>query len=144
MGDDCCNQAPPSTRNLLVVPSLKMVETGDLSSDYIGSLISESDTVINLIGILNQSRTDTFTEIHASLPGKIAEACLQRKARRLVNISALGSDVNATSQYLKSRAQGEQAVQSVIEKGLECTIIDLPSCLDLGTHFPECFTKCCR
>ena len=47
----------------------------------------------------------------------------KRKARRLVNISALGSDVKATSQYLKSRAQGEQAVQSVIEKGLECTII---------------------
>ena len=114
---------PHRHRDLLVVPSLKMVETGDLSSDYISSLISESDTVVNLIGILNQSRTDTFTEIHASLPGKIAAACLQRKARRLVNISALGSDVNATSQYLKSRAQGEQAVQSVIEKGLECTII---------------------
>lgn len=114
---------PHRHRSLLVIPSLKMVETGDLSSDYIGSLISESDTVVNLIGILNQSRIDTFAEIHASLPGRIAEACLQRKARRLVNISALGSDVNAPSQYLKSRAQGEQAVQSVMDKGLECTII---------------------
>ncbi|MYD77659.1 MAG: complex I NDUFA9 subunit family protein [Gammaproteobacteria bacterium] len=130
---------PHRHRSLLVIPSLKMVETGDLSSDYIGSLISESDTVVNLIGILNQSRIDTFAEIHASLPGRIAEACLQRKARRLVNISALGSDVNAPSQYLKSRAQGEQAVQSVIEKGLECTIIRPSIVFGPGDSFSRMF-----
>ncbi|MXW47437.1 MAG: complex I NDUFA9 subunit family protein [Gammaproteobacteria bacterium] len=130
---------PHRHRSLLVIPSLKMVETGDLSSDYIGSLISESDTVVNLIGILNQSRIDTFAEIHASLPGRIAEACLQRNARRLVNISALGSDVNAPSQYLKSRAQGEQAVQSVIEKGLECTIIRPSIVFGPGDSFSRMF-----
>ncbi len=114
---------PHRHRNLLVIPTLKMVEAGDLSRDSISELINESDTVINLIGILNQSRTDTFAEIHTSLPSRIAEVCLQNKARRLINMSALGASPDAPSEYLRSRGLAEQALQSMTQSGLECTVI---------------------
>ena len=114
---------PHRHRDLLVIPSLRMVETGDLSSEYIASLIEEADTVVNLIGILNQSRADTFAEIHTSLPERIANACLQKNARKLIHISALGASVDAPSEYLKSRGRAEQALQAIMEQGLDCTII---------------------
>ncbi len=114
---------PHRHRNLLVIPSLKLVHAGDLSSAFIAKLISEADVVVNLIGILNQTRTKTFNDLHIHLPERIAEVCLQNRANRLINLSALGAAIDAPSQYLKSRAYGEQALRMAMEKGLNCTII---------------------
>lgn len=114
---------PHRHRELLVVPSLRMVETGDLSSEYIAGQIGEADTVVNLIGILNQSRADSFAEIHTELPKRIASACLQKKARKMIHISALGAGIDAPSEYLKSRGRAEQALDAMMEQGLDCTII---------------------
>ncbi len=114
---------PHRHRNLLVIPSLKIIEAGDLSDETIENLISESDTVVNLIGILNETSKDTFKNIHTQLPERIAKACLKNKANRLINISALGASADAPSEYLKSRGLGEQALKTLMENGLNCTII---------------------
>lgn len=114
---------PHRHRNLLVVPALKMLEAGDLSSEALTNMISESDTVVNLIGILNQSRGASFAEVHGALPERIANACLKGNARRLIHVSALGADASGPSEYLKSRAQGERAVLSAMDEGLDSIII---------------------
>ncbi len=130
---------PHRHRELLVIPSLKFIAAGDLSDEFIASQIHASDTVVNLIGILNQNRSATFADLHVRLPQRIAETCLRNQARRLISISALGGAVDAPSQYLQSRGQGERELQTVMQNGLNCTIIRPSIVFGPGDSFSRMF-----
>jgi uncharacterized protein YbjT (DUF2867 family) len=87
----------------------------DLSSEAaLAQLLAGSDAVINLIGILYESRRQTFAEVHGELPGRIARAAVAAGVLRMVQISAIGADPNARSAYARSKAQGEQAVRAAL------------------------------
>ena len=87
----------------------------DLSSEpALTQLLAGSDAVINLIGILYETRRQTFAEVHGELPGRIARAAVAAGVARMVQISAIGADPNARSAYARSKAQGEQAVRAAL------------------------------
>jgi len=65
---------------------------------------------VNLVGILNPRGRASFELVHAELPRKLALACRSAGLQRLVQISALGAALDAPSAYLRSKAQGEQAM----------------------------------
>ncbi len=111
------------SRELLVLPTVRMVEAKRLDDDTINTLLSENVTVINLIGILHESGTQTFEDVHANLPQRIATIGMEKNIRRLIHISSLGADVDAPSQYLKSKGQGEQNLFEAMQLGLQCEII---------------------
>ena len=110
-------------RDLLVIPTVKLVEADNLSSEFIAEQLHEADTVVNLVGILNESGKNSFDAVHALLPKDIAEACLVKKVRRLIHISSLNAHVDAPSAYLQSKGRGEQSVSAAIDQGLDCLII---------------------
>jgi uncharacterized protein YbjT (DUF2867 family) len=87
----------------------------DLSSEpALAQLLAGSDAVINLIGILHETRRQTFAEVHGELPGRIARAAVAAGITRMVQISAIGADPNARSAYARSKAQGEEAVRAAL------------------------------
>jgi len=69
------------------------------------------DAVVNLVGILHQSRRQTFEKVHVELPARVARACRAAGVARLLQMSALGASVDGPSEYLKSRGRGEAAVK---------------------------------
>jgi uncharacterized protein YbjT (DUF2867 family) len=87
-------------------------------------LISGADAVINLIGILHSRRGTPygpdFAKVHVQLPKRLAEACAAQQVRRLLHQSALGADPNGPSMYLRSKGDGEMAVQVLPQ--LETTV----------------------
>jgi uncharacterized protein YbjT (DUF2867 family) len=82
------------------------------------------DAVINLAGILHSRRGEPygadFARMHVELPKKIASACAAEKIRRVIHISALGADPQGSSMYLRSKGDGERALQAA--RGLDTTI----------------------
>ena len=110
-------------RDLLVIPTVKLIEADNLSRKFIADQLHEADTVVNLVGILNETRLNSFDAVHARLPKDIAEACLAKKVRRLIHISSLGAHVNAPSVYLQSKGRGEHAVSAALEQGLDCIVM---------------------
>jgi uncharacterized protein YbjT (DUF2867 family) len=82
------------------------------------------DAVINLAGILHSRRGQPygsdFARMHVELPKKIASACAAEKIRRVIHISALGADSQGSSMYLRSKGDGERALQAA--RGLDTTI----------------------
>ncbi|MCE3248440.1 MAG: complex subunit family protein [Geminicoccaceae bacterium] len=87
----------------------------DLASEAaLAQLLAGSDAVVNLIGILYESRRQTFAEVHGELPGRIARAAVAAGVTRMVQISAIGADLSARSAYARSKAQGEQAVPAAL------------------------------
>jgi uncharacterized protein YbjT (DUF2867 family) len=78
--------------------------------DELAAAITGCDVVINLIGILAESRRDSFERLHAALPGRVAAVAAAVGAKRLIHVSALGADAHSPSAYARSKAAGEAAV----------------------------------
>jgi NADH dehydrogenase len=75
--------------------------------------VRDASVVINLVGVLANSGAQTFDAVHVAGAGAVARAAADHGAR-LVHVSAIGADANATSQYARSKAAGEQAVRSAV------------------------------
>ncbi len=67
--------------------------------------------VVNLVGILSESRAATFQAVHAEGAGRVARLAAAAGVARLVHISAIGADAASLSKYAASKAAGEQAVR---------------------------------
>jgi len=110
-------------RELIVIPSLELVEADVHSVSDLSVHMKGCDAVINLIGILNErSRSgENFASVHGELPAKVAEACRFNRISRLVHMSALNASSDAPSSYLKYKAEGENAVHRWADQGLNVT-----------------------
>ncbi|RWO60216.1 complex I NDUFA9 subunit family protein [Mesorhizobium sp.] len=76
--------------------------------------VQDADHVVNLVAILHESGRQKFTPVHEFGARAIAEAA-RAVGAGLTHISALGADLNAQSEYARTKALGEKAVLETIE-----------------------------
>ena len=74
------------------------------------TLIKNSDVVINLVGILYETRKQKFENIHAKFPDLLSRVCSKQNIKKLVHISALGINEKVNSKYMKSKLKGEKNI----------------------------------
>lgn len=87
--------------------------SGDVTRiETLKSKLNNSFAVINLVGILYERGRQSFDEVHARAPGKIAELAKLSGTERFVHVSAIGADSGARSQYARTKAIGENAVRA--------------------------------
>jgi len=72
------------------------------------------DAVVNLVGILFERGRQSFAEIQASAPGRIARAAAEAGVKRVVHVSAIGADPNSPARYARTKAAGEKAVHEAM------------------------------
>lgn len=70
-------------------------------------LLNEIDTVINCVGILQESRAGTYEVLHTKMPVALFAACELRQIRRVIQLSAWGSDVTAITPYWRSKGAAD-------------------------------------
>jgi uncharacterized protein YbjT (DUF2867 family) len=71
--------------------------------------VHDSAVVVNLVGILFESGRQRFSAVHAGGAELVARAAAARGAR-LVHVSAIGADENASARYARTKGLGEAAV----------------------------------
>jgi uncharacterized protein YbjT (DUF2867 family) len=103
------------TNPLRVLPGIDIVQSPLSQEGDIADALSDSEVVINLVGIL-QSRTGKpwgpdFDEAHVKLPARIARVMQRAGMTRLIHVSALGASETAPSMYLRSKAAGELSLR---------------------------------
>lgn len=101
-------------RHLLLLPTVEVIEADVHDDPTLDRLVAGCDAVINLVGILH-SRGGTpygadFARAHVELPRRITDACHKTGVRRLIHLSALGARPDAPSEYLRSKAAGEEVL----------------------------------
>jgi NADH dehydrogenase len=69
--------------------------------------IKNSDIVINLIGILYETRKQKFYNIHSDIPEAISKICSASDVKKFIHVSAIGASETSKSLYQKSKFQGE-------------------------------------
>src|SRR5687768_1311025 len=108
-------------KHLFPLPTVDIVQTDIFARGELERLAAGTQLVVNLIGILHSRRGrrdergpndygPDFARIHVELPQAIVAACRAQGVRRLLHLSALGVSAAAPSEYLRSKAIGEQAV----------------------------------
>jgi len=78
--------------------------------DHLKSLIQDSEYVINCIGILYESKDQTFNNLHHLFPKFLSSVLNKEVTKRFIHISALGVNEESRSLYIKSKLSGEKAV----------------------------------
>lgn len=71
------------------------------------------DAVINCVGIIGETRGQTFAALHTAAPQALFAACVQSGVRRVVQISALGADDTAFSAYHLSKRAADDDLRSL-------------------------------
>ncbi len=92
-----------------------LVERIDLNSGQaLAEALAEASAVVNLIGILYETRRQQFDEVHGVLPGRIARAAAAAGIERMVQLSAIGAHANSDSAYARSKAEGEERTHEAL------------------------------
>ncbi len=99
-----------SAKHLILLPNVSVVECNILDYHALNSALRGMDAVINLVGILHQTRRISFNAMHHQLPAQLAKICADLGIKRLLHMSGLQAASNAPSQYLRSKAAGEAAL----------------------------------
>jgi uncharacterized protein YbjT (DUF2867 family) len=68
---------------------------------------------VNLVGVLYENGRQGFQAIHAMGARNVAEAARDLGVVRLVQMSALGADLDGESKYARTKAEGEQAAREI-------------------------------
>ncbi|MDC0737797.1 complex I NDUFA9 subunit family protein [Cognatishimia sp. SS12] len=70
-----------------------------------------ADAVINCVGILAEDGKNSFEAVQTEGAARIARSAAEAGITRLVHLSALGADADSDSEYARTKAAGEAAVQ---------------------------------
>ena len=73
--------------------------------------VNGAEMVVNLVGILAETKTASFQAIHADGAGRVARLSAAAGVDRLVHLSAIGADPSSPSRYAATKAAGELAVR---------------------------------
>ncbi len=129
--------------NLIINPMVDVIDTDITDQGALERVVSGCDIVINLVGILHESKKTTFEEVHVELVKKIIIACLNQKIKSLIHISALGVREKASSKYLQSKWAGEQELilDDIVKQNLQTTILRPSIVFGPGDSFINLFSN---
>src|SRR5579863_2774102 len=75
------------------------------------AFVANNDAVVNLVGILHESGSQTFDAVHHVAPARLARLAREAGVERFVHLSAIGADPRSSSAYARTKAAGEEAVR---------------------------------
>lgn len=74
--------------------------------------VAGADGVVNAISLYVEHGSDTFHSVHVETAARIASVARRVGAKRFVHLSGIGADATSPSPYIRSRGEGEAAVQA--------------------------------
>ena len=118
--------------------AIELVDWNPNNFTELKEAIKNSDVVINLIGILYETRKQKFYNIHTNIPEAVAKICAESDVKKFIHVSAIGANENSKSLYQKSKYQGEVKALNNFKN----TVIVRPSVV-CGTedNFTNLFSK---
>ena len=118
--------------------AIELIDWNPNNFSELKEAIKNSDVVINLIGILYETRKQKFYNIHTTIPEAVAKICSESDVKKFIHVSAIGASENSKSLYQKSKFQGE--VRAL--ENFKNTVVIRPSVV-CGTedNFTNLFSK---
>jgi len=74
--------------------------------------VADTDGVVNAISLYVEHGGDTFHSVHVEAAARIARVARRAGTKRFVHLSGIGADAASPSPYIRTRGEGEAAVQA--------------------------------
>jgi NADH dehydrogenase len=114
----------------------------DLLDDVaVGAAIAGTGAVVNLVGILTETATQTYRAIHVEGARRVALAAQRHGVTRLIHISALGASPASPAASDRTKAEGELTVREVFP---QATIVRPSLVFGADDHFFSRFAAMIR
>ncbi len=120
---------------------LTILSTNITNEKALRLAIQGSDDVINLVGIIAESGSQKFRNIHVRGAENVAKICRDTKVKRLLHFSAIGASEGSTVKYARSKALGELQVNKFFP---EAIIIRLSLVFGPHDHFFNMMARIAR
>ena len=118
--------------------AIELVDWNPNNFSELKEAIKNSDIVINLIGILFETRKQKFYNIHTNIPDSVTQICSESDVKKFIHVSAIGANENSKSLYQKTKHQGEVKALNNFKK----TVILRPSVVcGAEDNFTNLFSK---
>ena len=131
-------------KGLILLPTVDVFNADVHDVKTLERLVAPADAVINLVGILHQTRGETFERNHVELPRKIVAACRETGVKRLLHVSALKAAFDAPSAYLRSKAEGESQIRAAQATGIQTTVLRPSVMFGRDDRFLNLFARLAR
>jgi NADH dehydrogenase len=101
-------------QHLLVLPTATVVETDIANPGSLDAALAGCDTIVNLVGILNERGDDGrgFEAAHVGTSESLVQSMHRLGIVRLLHMSALNAGIDAPSHYLRSKGRAEALVHA--------------------------------
>ena len=108
---------------------IELFKTNIFNPEDVKKVLKNCDIVINLVGILFETRKQKFNHIHSQFPYLLSNLCNEMGIKKLIHLSALGVQKGHSSKYIQSKLQGEKNIQENFKSSviLRPSIIHGPS-----------------
>ena len=97
---------------------IELFKTNIFKEDDVRRVLKNCDSVINLVGILHETKKQKFNQIHSQFPLLLSNLCNECNVNNLIHISALGIKEGHTSQYMLSKLKGEKNIQETFKSSV--------------------------
>src|SRR5690606_26365650 len=107
---------PHTAIHTQLLGSMGQVHTVQANIRYdwsVDQAVTGADHVVNLVGILHQSRRQSFEALHVAGAEAVAKAA-RKVGATLTHMSAIGADIESQADYARTKARGEMAVRDVL------------------------------
>ena len=121
--------------------SPEIVQADMLDDTSVDSAIMGADAVVNLVGILTETTTQTYRAIHVESARRIALAAHRHGVTRIIHLSALGASPTSPAISDRTKAEGEEAVRAAFP---QTTIVRPSLTYGEGDHFFSRFAALIR
>src|SRR5262249_41115993 len=99
-------------RGLTEDPGIEQIAADAHDQHSVEAAVAGADGVVNAISLYVEHGSDTFRSMHVETAAKIARAARQAGIGWFVHISGIGANTASPSPYIRSRGEGEAAVQT--------------------------------
>jgi NADH dehydrogenase len=94
------------------VGQIALIDAGLGDEARLAAALDGADAVVSSVGILYERGRQSFAAVHVHGPARLARLAQAAGVRRFVHISALAADIQSSSAYARSKAEGEAAVRA--------------------------------
>ncbi len=92
--------------------NVKQIAADARDERSVEAAIAGADGVVNAISLYVENGSDTFQSVHVETAARIARIARRIGVKRVVHVSGIGADAASPSPYIRSRGEGEAAVQA--------------------------------
>lgn len=122
-------------------PGVEAVQADILDDETVGGAVAGADAVVNLVGTLTETASQTYRALHVEGAERVALASKRQGVKRLIHISALGASRESPANADRTKAEGELAVRAVFP---EATVVRPSLVFGEDDHFFNAFAAMAR